>query len=171
MIFYLFGVSRWGHMKILISFSTGSFLLADVSAAETRQVSTVATGRCPVSILYICLVSRAEICPVSAADICPVSTADICPFSAADIYPVSTEDIWMLWRHLEGTKQILTPFLHLKYAKWNTPAEKPEKPEPRKWGHGPLLAASVHPQNHLRGCTQADFCFGSSWKCFGSTGK
>ena len=42
------------------------------------------------------------------------------------------------------------PFLHLKCAKWNTVAEKAE---PRKWGHGPLLAASLHPQNHLRGCT------------------
>ena len=61
---------------------------------ETRQMSTVATGRCPVPILYICLVSAAaDICPVSAAaDICPVSTADICPVSTEDIYPVSTED-------------------------------------------------------------------------------
>ena len=60
---------------------------------ETRQISTIATGRCPVLILYICLVSTADICPVSAADICPVSTADICPVSTEDIYPVSTEDI------------------------------------------------------------------------------
>ena len=51
---------------------------------ETRQMSTIATGRRPVLILYICL--------VSAADICPVSTADICPVSTEDIYPVSTED-------------------------------------------------------------------------------
>ena len=37
-------------------------------------MSTIETGRSPVSILYICLVSTADICPVSAADICPVST-------------------------------------------------------------------------------------------------
>ena len=58
----------------------------------TRQMSTIETGLCPVSILYICLVSTADICPVSAADICPVSTADIRPVSTEDIYPVSTED-------------------------------------------------------------------------------
>ena len=46
-------------------------------AVETRQMSTIATGRRPVLILYICLVPTADICPVSAADICPVSTADI----------------------------------------------------------------------------------------------
>ena len=60
---------------------------------ETRQMSTIETGLCPVSILYICLVSTADIYPVSAADICPVSTADTCPVSTEDIYPVSTEDI------------------------------------------------------------------------------
>ena len=32
-------------------------------------MSTIATGRCPVLILYICLVSTADICPVSTADI------------------------------------------------------------------------------------------------------
>ena len=52
---------------------------------ETRQMSTVTTGRCPVLLLYICLVSKANICPVPAADICPVSTADICLVSTADI--------------------------------------------------------------------------------------
>ena len=36
---------------------------------ETRQMSTIATGRCPVVILYICLVSTADSCPVSTADI------------------------------------------------------------------------------------------------------
>ena len=56
-------------------------------------MSTIATGRSPVLILYICLVSTADICPVSAADICPVLTADICPVSTENIYPVSTEDI------------------------------------------------------------------------------
>merc|ERR1711966_524488 len=76
------------------------------------EMSTIGTGLCPVSILYICLVSAADICPVSTADICPVSTADICP--------VSTEDIRPLWRHLGGTKMISIPFLHLKCAKWNT---------------------------------------------------
>ena len=40
-----------------------------MSAAETRQMSTIATGRRPVLILYICLVSTADICPVSTADI------------------------------------------------------------------------------------------------------
>ena len=59
---------------------------------ETRQMSTIETGLCPVSILYICLVSTTDICPVSAADICPVSTADICPVSTEELYPVSTED-------------------------------------------------------------------------------
>ena len=60
-------------------------------AVETRQMSTIETGLCPVTILYIRLVSTADICPVSAADICPVTTADICPVSTEDIYPVSTE--------------------------------------------------------------------------------
>ena len=78
------------------------------------------------------------------------------------------EVFWINWK---VTKTISIPFFHLKCAKWSTPAEKPEKAEPRKCNHMPLLAASVHPQNHLRGCTQADFCFGSSWKCFGSTGR
>ena len=65
-----------------------------MSAVETRQVSNIATGRCPVFILYIRLVSTADICPVSAAaDTCPVSTADICPVSTEDIYPDSTKDI------------------------------------------------------------------------------
>ena len=41
---------------------------------ETRQMSTIETRLCPVSIFYTCLVSTADICPVSAADICPVST-------------------------------------------------------------------------------------------------
>ena len=59
---------------------------------ETRQMSTIETGLCPVPIFYICLVSTADICPVTAADICPVSTADIRPVSTEDIYPVSTGD-------------------------------------------------------------------------------
>ena len=42
---------------------------------ETRQMSTIATGLCPVLILCVCFVSTADMCPVSAADICPVSTA------------------------------------------------------------------------------------------------
>ena len=54
-------------------------------AVETRQMSTIATGLCPVLILHIYLVSTADICPVSAADICPVSTTDICPVSTEDI--------------------------------------------------------------------------------------
>ena len=58
---------------------------------ETRQMSTIEAGLCPVPILYIYLVSTADICPVSAADICPVSTADICPVSTEDIYLVSAE--------------------------------------------------------------------------------
>ena len=65
-----------------------------MSAVETRQVSTIATGHCPVLILQFGLVSTADICPVSAADICPVSTADICPVSTEDIYPVSAADFW-----------------------------------------------------------------------------
>ena len=69
---------------------------SDMSTVETRQMSNMAIGRCPVLILYICLVSTADICTVSAADICPVSTADICPVSTEDICPVSeavsTED-------------------------------------------------------------------------------
>ena len=36
---------------------------------ETRRMSTIATGRCPVLILYIRLVSTADICPVSTAAI------------------------------------------------------------------------------------------------------
>ena len=48
-----------------------------MSAVETKQMSTIATGLCPFLILYICLVPTADISPVSAADICPVSTEDI----------------------------------------------------------------------------------------------
>ena len=57
---------------------------------------------------------------------------------------------WIDWK---VTKTISIPFFHLKCAKWSTLVEKPEKAEPRKWNHMPLLAASVHPQNHLQGCT------------------
>ena len=64
-----------------------------MSAVETRQMYSIETRLCPVSIFFIYLVSTADICPVSAADICPVSTADICPVSTEDIYPVSTEDL------------------------------------------------------------------------------
>ena len=59
---------------------------------EKREVSTIETGLCHVSILYIRHVSTAGSCPDSAAaDICPVSTADICPDSTEDNYAVSTE--------------------------------------------------------------------------------
>ena len=63
-----------------------------MSAVETRQMFTMATGRCPVFLLCIRLVSTTDICPVPAADICALSTADICPISTEDIYAVSTED-------------------------------------------------------------------------------
>ena len=33
-------------------------------SAETRQMSTGKTGRCPVSLLYMCLVLAEDICPV-----------------------------------------------------------------------------------------------------------
>merc|ERR1739841_482313 len=65
-----------------------------MSAVETRQMFTIATGQRPVLPVDICLVSAEDICLASTADICPVSTADICPVSTEDIYPVSTEDIW-----------------------------------------------------------------------------
>ena len=64
-----------------------------MSAAETGQMFTIATGLFPVLRLHIRHVSAADICPVSAADICPVSTADICPVSTEDIYPVQGADI------------------------------------------------------------------------------
>ena len=64
-----------------------------MSAAETRQMSTIATGLCPVLILYICLVTTADICPVSTADICPVSTADICPVSTENTMSVRAQII------------------------------------------------------------------------------
>ena len=86
---------------------------------ETRQMSYMETGLCPVSILYICFVSTADICPVSAADICPVSTEDICP--------VSTEDVWLLWGHLGGDENDFDPFftpkmhkmVHTRWSRWS----------------------------------------------------
>ena len=51
-------------------------------------MSTGKTGRCPVSLFYICFVSAEDILLVSTADICPGSTADICPVTTEDICPV-----------------------------------------------------------------------------------
>ena len=56
----------------------------------------------------------------------------------------------VFWINWKVTKTISIPFFHLNCAKWSTPAEIME---PRKWNHMPLIAASVHPENHLRGCT------------------
>ena len=75
---------------------------------ETRQMSTIATGRCPVLILYICLVSTADICPVSAADICPVSTADIYPVSTEDISSFARTDICLASAHNVEVSEIST---------------------------------------------------------------
>ena len=40
-------------------------------------MSSIETGRSPVSILHICFVSAEDVCPVSTKDICPISTEDI----------------------------------------------------------------------------------------------
>ena len=40
-----------------------------MSVIETRQMSTIETGPCPVSVFYIFLVSTAGICAVSTEDI------------------------------------------------------------------------------------------------------
>ena len=42
-----------------------------------------------------------------------------------------------LWGLLDRDENDFDSFLHLKYAKGET------KPHPRKWSHGPLLAASA----------------------------
>ena len=43
----------------------------------STQMSTGQTGRCPVSLLYICLVSAEDVCVVPKADISPVSEISI----------------------------------------------------------------------------------------------
>ena len=48
-----------------------------VSVAETKQMSTIAMGRCLVLILYTCPVEAANICAVSAEDTCLVLTVDV----------------------------------------------------------------------------------------------
>ena len=109
-------------------------------SAETKQMSTGRTGRCPVSPIYICPVSAGDICPVSAADICPVSTADICP--------VSTEDIWLLGGHLGKVENDFDPFFtpkmrkmeHIRWSRWST------------WSHGnDAMGRSAEPRSTRAG--------------------
>ena len=53
------------------------------------------------------------------------------------------------WVILGRTKTISIPFLHLKCAKWNTPAEIMENPEPQKCNHVRLRAAMFYTRRGL----------------------
>ena len=46
-----------GQMSAVETGQMSAAETGQMSAAETRQMSNIATGLCPVSILYICLVS------------------------------------------------------------------------------------------------------------------
>ena len=65
---------------------------------ETGQMSIVATGLCPVSILYIC--------PVSAADSFSVARTDICLVPKADIFPVASKDICLVSTHIVDVSEV-----------------------------------------------------------------
>ena len=59
---------------------------------------------------------------------------------------VILEALWINWK---VTKTISIPFFDLKCAKWSTPAEKPEKMEPRKCNHMALRAARFYTRRGL----------------------